>query len=436
MDISLPIGLLSAFRGGVGAMAAISAAAGILACCGCAARSPEPERRVLPVKPAAAKTQELAGQNADFAFDLLRALAPADDATARTGVNVFFSPHSISTAMGMVWAGARGATERDIAGVMHWSMGQDGTHDAFAGLANEIEPPVSAADGPGTYEWASANRLWLGGEVLESFTRRLTTSYASDVERVDFLKQEETAAAINGWTERWTRGHINKIVEAKDLRDMRLMITNAVYFRGTWKEPFMTEGTTRDPFHIAPGRTETVEMMHDARHVEYAAVDGMTAVSLPYNGGVSCVFILPDEGGMEKAVGTITGSGFGTLRAGMARAEVILSIPKLKARTMFSARPALERMGMGSAFSDGADFSGISTAERLQISDVLHAATVDMDEVGTVATAVTAIGVRVTSAPMPGQLKVFNVDRPYLLALVHDGTGEVLFLGKIGDPRG
>lgn len=402
------------------------AAAGCASIASCAGQSGvDPPK--LPKNPEGAPVGTVAAENSSLAFDLLRVMS------GRREGNLFFSPHSISTAMAMVWAGAKGETEKKIADVMHWSGGQDATHRGFAGLANQLDPSFGSSDGA-KYEWTSANMVWTGIAVNPAFSSRLAESYGSGSKALDFSKRDEASAAVNAWAKEWTRGHIERIVEPDDMRGLRVMLTNAVYFKGTWEEPFSKDATGDEPFRGGEG-THSVRMMRGTREMQYGRGDGYSAVSLPYLGGVSCVIVLPDEATtIGQSVEKLSDDGFRAMLASMREERVALSLPLLSLKTKFSARDDLKSLGMGLAFSDSADFSGISDREGLAISDVLHAATIDMDEVGTVATAVTAIGVRVTSAPMPKELIVFKVDRPYLVAIVHNATGEVMFLGRVMDP--
>ncbi len=399
--------------------------AALLAASGCAAEAQDPPR--LPAEPANSSPKDLAAQNAEFACDLLRQLH------GRMPQNIFFSPMSISTAVGMAWAGAGGPTADQIAATMRWSQGQDPTHDSFAALANRLAPPRDPESNAELYEWSSANRVWPGISVLPAFSKRLETSYASDVSALDFGHPDAAARAVNGWASRWTRGHIPNIVGADDMRGLVLLLTNAVYFKGTWATPFEESATSDEPFHLAGGTTTTVPMMHSAREAMYSAGEGFASVALPYRGGVSCVFILPDEGRMNGVVSAISGQGLSDARRAMRQTAVILSIPRLSAASRFSVAEDLKGLGMQLAFSDKADFSGISGEMTLKISDVIHAATIDMDEKGTVATAVTSIGIAPTAIRPRQDPIVFKVDRPYLVAIVHDTTGAVLFLGRIND---
>jgi serine protease inhibitor len=134
--------------------------------------------------------------------------------------------------------------------VMHWSMGQDATHDAFAGLANRLVSPVTK-DGAALYEWSSASRVWMGIRVMDPYQARLAMSYGADAKKIDFSDAEGAAGEINAWTKAWTRGHIEKIVEPKDMRELGLMLTNAVYFKGTWEEPFRKDATRPGGVHAS-----------------------------------------------------------------------------------------------------------------------------------------------------------------------------------------
>ncbi|HLO41748.1 MAG TPA: serpin family protein [Phycisphaerales bacterium] len=426
------LSLFSGLAGGLvslGVGLGMAVALGVGACIGCAGepgKSAGAGKPVVPANPPGARAGELAKENAAFAFDLFRELS------AGKGDDVFFSPYSMSSAVGMLWAGARGATEEEIAKVMHWGMGQEATHDGFAGLANGLVSPVTKS-GETLYEWSSANRLWMGIEVMSGYQERLVRSYGADAHRLDFGKPVESAGLINGWTKEWTRGHIEKIVEPEDMRELGLMLTNAVYFKGTWEEPFNKEMTRRGPFTRGDGSVVEKEMMHTTRRTLFATGEGFSAIRLSYKGGVSCVIMLPDEvGGDERLIASMSAERFYGLIGGMSASEVVISLPKVKIETRFNVNKELGRLGMVRAFSGDADFSAIDGKGQLAVSDVIHAATLEMDEVGTVATAVTAIGVRVTSAPMPGEIKVFNVDRPYVMAIVHDATGSVLFAGRVG----
>ncbi|HRJ49191.1 MAG: serpin family protein [Phycisphaeraceae bacterium] len=406
----------------------VGIAAAMVIAAGCASRTDSaPLPPPLPREPPEARPERIASQNAWFASDLLRTLEAGESG------NVFFSPHSLSTALAMAWAGARGQTERAIASTMRWSDGQQSTHDGFASLANRLAPPTSESGAP-AYEWTSANRLWLGMPVSDSFSRTLADSYASDTSSLNLKDATDSARAINQWAGLWTRGRITRIVEPDDINGLPFVLTNAVYFKGLWTTPFNTSSTRPEPFHTADGTVAEVPMMHAVREVMHAAGDGWQSISLPYNGGISCLLYQVDHGSMTPFLGAMDGDFIERSRSRMRPRMADMAIPRFSIRTKFSAAEALGTLGMGVAFSDAADFSGITGAAPLAISDVIHAATIEFDEVGTVATAVTAIGIRVTSAPMPEDPVVFRLDHPFVIAIVHDATGAVLFLGRVNDP--
>jgi serpin B len=445
-------GLRKAARNGLAAkrtpIAASLALAAVGACAtlaGCA--PPESQRDVIriPDEPASSSPEDLAAQNRRFAFDLLRTVQTSD-------ANAFFSPHSLSTAVGMVAAGARGPTMTQIADAMRWRLAGDSLHDSFAGLTRRLVP-VTDSGGALAYEWNSANAIWpaIDASILPAFASRLETSYASTVTPTDYRDPAAAAAKINAWVDRQTRGRITTLVDEDFVRDQRLILTNAVYFKGVWREPFETQNTREEVFRLATGapaevdsanssprfaaREVLVPMMHDTRDVLHVDADGFSAISLPYVCGVSCVFILPDEGRLSDVAGSLDADVFDDAVRTMNRVEVEITLPKLNLRTMFSPGDALKTLGMRIAFTEDADFSGISSAERLMISGVVHAATIEMDEKGTVASAATGIGVAPTSIALPREKITFRADRPYFLAIRHDETGAILFLGRINDPR-
>lgn len=402
----------------------------------------EPVKRPpLPAEPKLSDPATLAVDNGRFAFDLYRELAK----DRAGGANVFASPHSISTALAMTVAGAEGPTAAELAKVMRWTQTGDALHDAFAALTRRLAPPK--ADHPSrTYEWTEANRLWLGMAVLPAFNDRLKLSYAADA-GVLAKKPDESAALINAWTDANTNHRITRLVSASDLVDAGLVLTNAVYFRGSWVSPFAKSMTTEREFRVeATTGTPPIKVptMADVRHVPYARTTwgaggpGVAAVQLAYQGGVSFIAVLPDEGGLAAVEKQLTLDTFESLRTSFKGTLVDLQIPKFKFQTRRSLRAPLNALGMTNAFGDDATFKRMA-AEPLKISDVVHVADVELDEKGTEAAAATAVPLRPTAAvpnhEEPPKPVVFHADRPFIVVIRHDATGEVLFVGRVSDPR-
>ncbi len=388
-----------------------------------------PPQAALPAEPKSSDPQTLATDNTRFAFDLYHELAKGDG-------NVFFSPYSISTALAMTSAGSTGETAAEISKVMRWSQTGDTFHDSFAALTRRLAPPV--ADHPSkTYVWTEANRIWLGVPVLQSYNDRLKTSYAADAGTLD-KDPAKSAALINAWTDTHTNHRITQLVSASDLTNASLVLTNAVFFKGSWVTPFHKGSTAKRDFHTSAATTIQADTLADQRHMLYTKGTDFAAVRIPYQGGVSFTILLPDVGKLSEVEKSLTAESFDAASKAMAGAMVDLQLPKFKFQTRQSLAKQLSALGMTNSFSDAAKMT-LMAAKPLKISDVIHVADIELDEVGTEAAAATAVPQAPTAAPAvphePPTPIIFHADRPFIFVLRHDATGEVLFAGRISDPR-
>lgn len=378
----------------------------------------------LPTLAADQKKQVAIANNA-FAIELYMKLA------GNKG-NLFFSPFSISSALGMTWAGARGATATEMATAMHF--GAD-THAGLAALGNQF-----TSRHPG-YQLAVANRLYVkdGFKLLEPFTKLTTEQYGAPVEQVDFSKHE-TRTQANKWVASQTNQRIKDLVpKGVFSADTRLALINAIYFKGTWGTPFDKKATAAVPF-FAAGKEVKVQMMYaDLMYGAGAAVGGSADVEvleLPYAGGeASMVILLPkNRDGLPALEKGLTPEKFNQLTSRLISRPVEVWLPKFKLEQSFGLGATLESMGMPSAFSkDKADFSAMTGTRDLFISAVIHKAFVEVNEEGTEAAAATGVVMGITSIIPPRA--VFRADHPFIFALRDNRTGAVLFLGRVVEPQ-
>jgi serpin B len=419
----------------------LAAALLVGAACGEAAETPQPDesgfvssdaQRVLSPQVPASDREELAAGTNEFAFDLYHALAAEDG-------NLFYSPYSISLALAMTYAGARGETEQQMADTLHFTLPQDRLHPAFNALDQELASRGKGAKGTDeeAFRLNIANAIWGQKDYgfLTEFLDVLAKNYGAGLRLVDFEKEAEKArVTINDWVADETEGKIEDLIPPGVIDDLtRLVLTNAIYFNAAWAFPFEEEATQDGPFHTLDGREVQVPMMSQVARLLYAEGEDYQAVELPYDGGeLSMIVLVPDAGEFEAFEGRLNAELLNSLAGIMTDSQVTLTIPKFEYDSMFSLRNALTGLGMPRAFSDTADFSGMNGEGGLYIQDVLHKAFVSVDEKGTEAAAATAVVVGLTSAP--SQDVELAIDRPFVFLIRDVQTGAVLFAGRVLDP--
>ncbi len=364
----------------------------------------------------------LANANFAFAGDVYRELSATEND------NVFFSPYSISSALAMTYAGARGETEREMAAALRWPLDQADLPPAFAernrrlmDAARESEQILNIANGLSL----------TGGDVSDAYKELLRDAYNADI-------FSGGPREINAWISRQTEGLIPSIIDQLSPESV-CIILNAIYFKGIWQHPFDPAKTRDAPFHVAPDQQVTVPLMSRQGPYRLLQTQDLTAISLPYAGEeFSMIVILPRNNAtvekLEKdlAAGTLT-AWREALKEQPPR-EVRLYLPKFKLETDYNLVPAARRLGIRDAFLENtADFSGMGWPKgELWISQIKHKAYVEVDEKGTEAAAATAVEMRTTALPPPPP--VFRADRPFLFVIQHDQTGAILFMGRLVDP--
>jgi len=375
----------------------------------------------------ASVTGTVASANNAFALDLYARLSQQPG-------NVLVSPFSVHTALAMTYAGARGETARQMAKALHFPARDSDLHAGFAALLKEMNQANAAG-----CELVIANSLWLQKNlsVKESFLKTTREQYAAHPNLVDFTAGEAVPRRrINEWVSAQTRGHIPEIVPPGMLNeDTRLVLVNAIYFKGIWAVEFDRSRTADSPFYLESGRAVLVPMMRQMADFGYVETKELQVLELPYTfNQLSMVILLPKKGhklvDIEK---NLTPDRIEQLRRKSRVQKVDVSLPRFKIQSDFRLNETLQAMGMVDAFLDGvADFSGMTDEERLFINAVLHKTYLEVDEAGTKAAAVTAV-VMDRSAEPPAFV-TFNANHPFLFLIRHNPTGAILLLGRVANP--
>ena len=392
-----------------------------------------------------AELVDLVNGNSAFAFDLYRALCVEDG-------NLFYSPYSISLALAMTYAGARGETERQMAGTLHFLLPQDRLHPAFND--QDIRLASRAGDQQGDFDTGFrlniANALWgqKGYEFVEEFLNVLSENYGAGVRPMDFMTMpEESRLTINDWVADRTEDRIKDLIPQGVINEFtRLVLTNAVYFNAKWRYTFDESSTLMRPFHLLDGGEVHVQMMmSEPEFFGYAKGEGYQAVDLPYVGGaLSMTILLPDEGRFREFEKSINAVRVGRILEDIEGQLVELTMPRFEFESQFMLVETLEKMGMPNAFDDRtSDFSGMDGTSCLAgdvpcllISDVIHKAFVSVDEEGTEAAAVTAgLFFLNTAGVYEPQLIRVTVDRPFIFLIRDRATNTILFVGRMEKPE-
>jgi serpin B len=367
-----------------------------------------------------------------FGFELLRAATKGDE-------NAVLSPASIVLALAMTRPGARGETATQIDAVLH-----DVATDPNAGWLNALDAAlatrtgtfsdISGKDQQVTLRIANAPFAQLDEAWNPDYLDALASRFGAGVRLVDYKAAAEAARkAINAWVNDQTEQRIPELLQQGTIDGLtRLVLVNAIYLKAAWQMPFPVESTAPATFTRLDGSTLDVPTMHLSKELQYAAGTGWQAVELPYVGGeLAMTIIVPDDLASYQA--TLDGSAFAAITAALSAHEVNLSLPKYGIETKADLASVLASMGMPLAFDpNAADFSGMTTQDRLYISHVVHQANIDVDEKGT--TAAAATGVVMETTALPGDMVTLKVDRPFLFALRDLKTGAVLFLGRVVEP--
>ncbi len=378
--------------------------------------------------------RSLVDGNTAFAFDLYRELRGEKG-------NLFLSPYSISIALAMTYAGARGDTESKMARTLHFGLPQSKLHPAFNSLDQTLAGRGKGAAGTKGrgFELNMANALWgnKGFPILPEFLDTLARNYGAGVQQMDFGHDPEGArTAINQWVADQTKGRIrNLIPPSMILPGTPLVLTDAVYFNAAWAQPFHKETNCAGEFSLLSGSKVGLEMMQQTSRFPYGEGNGYRVLEMPYSGDeMSMVFLVPDRGRFESVENSLNAKRAQAMLAYVTEQTVHLTMPRFKYESSFALKKTLSALGMSGTFNAGANFSGMAKAGPLWIQDVAHKALVAVDEEGTEAAAATAVGMA-GGAYGGQQIVELTIDRPFIFLIRDRGTGTVVFLGRVLDPR-
>jgi len=400
---------------------------------GCASpekADPETREAIPPSTPATSHTlaeADLARQMNEFGADLYGQLKSQEG-------NLFFSPYSVASALSIAYVGAHGQTATEMAHALRLQELQN-THPAFSALNAAL---TSSTHG---YQIQVANALWIqkGIHIRPQYLETTREHYGAGLKQTDFQASPAQARDdINLWVEENTNGRIEDLIPAGGVTSLtRLILTNAIYFKGTWAKTFPEKNTRPLPFHLANGEEIEAPLMYQSLESSYAKVKDLQILQLPYEGGqMSLILLLPERlDGLPDLENQLSSDNLSKWIEALERQEVRVYLPRFKMTTLFSLNQPLQEMGMAQAFQPGqADFSGINGKRDLLIDSVVHKAFVEVNEEGTEAAAATGVVMRTTSV-RPAESPVFRADRPFLFFVRHEKTGLILFLGRLSDPR-
>jgi serpin B len=354
--------------------------------------------------------------------------------------NLFFSPESISTALAMTYAGARGDTASEMAKTLHFTLPPERLHPAMGALLSDLN---AAHKG---YQLRVADSLWAQQNYvfLPDFLKLTRSDYGAGFNQVDFKGATEAARlTINQWVEQKTDNKIKELLQPGVLDSLtKMVLTNAIYFKGDWRTAFPKADTEDEDFHLSAARNVKAPLMHLSEGFDYFDGGTFQALAIPYKSGdLSMIVFLPKEiGGLPALEESLTASHMKQwLNQLHWVPKVILTLPKFKMTQQFGLAGTLGAMGMPRAFNPGnADFSGMTGNRDLYISAVIHKAFIDVDEKGTEAAAATAVVMRgPTAMPPRFQLPpppVFRADHPFVFLIRDNRSGGILFMGRVTDP--
>ncbi|MBS4013084.1 MAG: serpin family protein [Bacteroidetes bacterium] len=369
--------------------------------------------------------------NNKFAIAIMQNLKFAEE-------NSIISPYSISTALAMTYGGARGKTMNEMANVMRYSLDQNSFHPTFSAFMKDITSISSEKAG-----FESANAIYAQKEYdfLQEFFDLINRNYGSALKFVDFHKgnREAIRQEINKWVEGKTKSKITDLIAPNILsEDTRMVLVNSIYFLAEWEKEFNKELTYNDSFYPNNGDPQKVKYMKTTDDFMYLKSKGYEAIELPYSGNkFSMMIVLPEsKTDFSSFIKSFSYEDFNTIKSNFVKKQVEVNIPKYKIETATELQKVLIQMGMPLAFSNKADFSGMTGKQDLKIDKVIHKAFVEVDEKGTEAAAATAVVmIRKTAAVEDMSQKIiFKADRPFLFFIKENDNNTIIFMGSVINP--
>lgn len=365
-------------------------------------------------------TAAVTGMNA-FAIDLY------SEVSANEPGNLVLSPYSVTFALSMIYAGARGATAQEMASVLRADLAPADWQEGIN--AYDLTLDARTVGSPTT--WSAANKVWTqpGLALQDDFLDILTGVYGSPLAEADFASDADAQReVINEWIAEQTEQLIPELFPKDSLRpNTAMVLVNAIALDAPWEFPFNPASTSDQPFTLADGSIVDVAMMRYDEFLPSAWTEEYRAVELPYGGGaLSMVIIVPDD--LASFEATLSAESLVAAIDGLQDGGIHLTMPKWSARTHLTLNDTLSALGMPSAFGADADFSGMVEGGGLWLDRVEHEAFIEVDEEGTRAAAA-------TGGSMLGSHGVtIAIDRPFLYVIRDRGAGTILFIGRVADP--
>ena len=362
----------------------------------------------------------------DFSFSFYQQIETTEED------NIFFSPYSIFVALSMAYEGAKGNTATEMQNVLNVLQNNSATLGSFGRVYNLLNQNQVG------YTISTANAFWAHQDYtfLKEYLGLLENFYMAEANELDFAKNVEAAETINNWIEEQTHDKIKDMIQPDMLSDLtKLVLTNAIYFKGLWANPFNPDDTYETDFKLTSEETVKINMMasDDDSVFNYTETEDLQILELQYAGNdLSMIIILPKENNISIAESAITAANLTKWRNDLIAKEIVVQIPKFKFEKKYPLNNHLKEMGIIDAFLPGvADFSGMDRTNNLFISTALHQSYIEVNEEGTEAAAATAIIMELTVTP---DQKEFIADHPFVFLIQHKETSAVLFMGRVMNP--
>ena len=384
------------------------------------------------LNPAVSESQlkNLSEDNNAFAFDIFAKLQENEHK------NIFISPYSISQALAMTYAGAKGVTKNQMTQTLHFNQNDDDLHSSF----NALDLHLNYTEG--NYTFSVVNALWAqkGYKFLDNYLDLLKVNYGADVNLLNFAEGEKSRQIINSWVGDKTHQKIKDLIPKGALNaETKFVLTNAIYFKGDWLNEFEKENTKKGDFTLLDESRKEVDFMHQTDYFPYADDENYQAIELPYKGNrTSMVVVLPKDGKFQDVASDIK-NVYQKVISDKNQTRINLKMPKFKFTTdVYRLKEYFKKLGMVEPFSDEADFSGMTGEPKLKIKEILHKAFIKVDEKGSEAAAATAVIMNAASATGPTEpIKTINmfINRAFLFFIRDIKSGQVLFMGIVKDPQ-
>ena len=388
------------------------------------------EREMYPKSAGIISTPDIVVEGLNrFSFDIYKQMNGASEN------NEFISPLSMSSALAMTYAGAKGITAQQMRNIMHYGPQRREFHQDYGLMLDSLSKSNEE------FEINIANAVWVQNAfpLLLSYVKTVQDDYKSESRELDFVqKPEASRKTINSWVEDKTNDRIQNLIP-KGVIDAttRMVLTNAVYFNAEWADQFRKDLTRKETFYPFGDGATTCNMMHKRGHFAYSKINGIQILEIPYKGyEYSMMIMLPTQRyGLKNLIKNIDDDFLKEHQDNRKWEDVLLYIPKFKLETDYELKPHLAALGMKEPFTDMADFSGMTGNKDLKISAVIHKAFIEVDEVKTEAAAATAVVMKLTSAK-PVQIAPieFRADHPFMFLIKHNESGAILFMGQVSDP--